>query len=107
MRLLKAEYSSGHKIFIYLCDECMVESEFHSPQKGMWFLDCGHHLCSSCYDYGLRHNKKPHTDRCPKWKIGSFPQDSEEKQTKIQQDLERRGYRLNHVQSPGEVRIIR
>ncbi|MGH7273824.1 MAG: hypothetical protein ACREIQ_05185 [Nitrospiria bacterium] len=96
MKYLKAEYSDGRKTFTTLCDECMAEADGISP-IGMWSLDCGHNLCDWCTDYGRLHNKKPHIDVCPGWKLGqaASEEDPTEKKLKIQMDLQRKGYSIS------------
>jgi len=99
VKILKATYSNQESSYGIFCDECFAEADGIAP-KGMWNLSCGHHLCSECTDYGMRHNKKPHQERCPDWKIGAIPSDEDEagqrnwRIAKVQEELRRQGYQL-------------
>lgn len=88
MKVIKATYSDGRTSYATFCDECMAEADGCIP-IGMWSLSCGHNLCSTCTDYGIKYNKKPHVDKCPGWKLGAFPSEEDKKEVRL--DLERRG----------------
>jgi hypothetical protein len=86
--------ADGKKIFKVICDECMAELD-KTLHGGMWTLDCGHHLCTLCEAYSASYSLNVHRDKCPKWKIGSVPSESDEEdqRRKAQVYLAQKGYK--------------